>query len=48
MGDLVLEYINSSGSIQGSSNILPSADICNKFASTLKGASPLLSFATGI
>ena len=47
-GDFVLENINSSGSTHGSSRIFPSADMCNKFASTLKGASPLLSLGTFI
>ena len=47
-GDFVLEKIYSSGSIHGSSKIFPSAETCNKFASTLNGESPLLSFGTGI
>ena len=47
-GDFVLEYINSSGSNHGSSKIFPSAEMCNKFASTLNGASPLLSLGTFI
>ena len=43
---LVLEYIYSGASTHGSSNILPSDEVCSRFASVLKGGSPLLSFGT--
>ena len=43
-GLMVLENICSCGSIHGSSRIFPSAETCKRFASTLNGASPLLSF----
>ena len=38
----------SSGSSAGSSSSLPSEELCSRFASTLNGASPRLSFAIGI
>ena len=34
--------------MEGSSKTLPSEEVCKRFASTEKGASPLLSFAIGI
>ena len=39
---------NSSGSFQGSSSTLPSAEMCSRLASTENGASPRLSRAIGI
>ncbi len=38
----------SGGSLHGSSSTLPSEDECRRLASTEKGASPCLSFGTGI
>ena len=46
--DLVLEKIYSGASSQGSSRILPSEDVWRRFASVLKGGSPILSLGTVI
>ena len=50
--DANLLHTSSEGKVledpAGSSSTLPSLDVCNKLASTENGASPRLSFGTGI
>ena len=46
--EVVRLYTYSGASNHGSSNTLPSEEVCNKLASVLKGGSPFLSLGIGI